>query len=275
MDVEEEVARHYAQSDLDRQGPYGAQRRRQGPPALKTADLAGVDEFHLGWGPQTVAFAERLGLARGMALLDVGSGIGGPARHFAEAHGCRVTGIDLTPAFVALAGELTARTGLAERVRFVEGSALAMPFEAASFDRATLIHVGMNIADKAGVFREVARLLKPGGRFGVFEVMRDGEGELPMPLPWAETAATSFVETPATYRALLEAAGFAVAEERDRSGFVLELAARMRDRIAAEGMPVLGLHLVIGPTAREQMGRLIACLEQGLLAPVEMIATLR
>ena len=102
-------------------------------------------------------------------MLDVGSGIGGPARYFASAYGCDVTGIDLTPAFVELANELTSRTGLADRVRFVQGSALALPFEAGSFDLATMNHVGMNIADKATLFAEVRRVLRPGGRFMIYE----------------------------------------------------------------------------------------------------------
>ena len=273
MDVEQAVARHYTQSDLTGRVLGALSDAGKDLDALDTADLAGVDEFHLGWKPETAEFARRLGLAPGMAVLDVGSGLGGPARHFAEAHGCIVTGIDLTPAFVALAGELTTRTGLADRVRFVEGNALSMPFEDAAFDRATLIHVGMNITDKAGLFREVRRVLRPGGVFGLFEVMRKGDGVLPMPMPWADSDDTSFVETPATYRALLEAAGFGISEEHDRTGFVLDLAAKMRERIAVEGTPILALHLVIGPTARERVGRLISCLEQGQLAPVEMLAT--
>jgi ubiquinone/menaquinone biosynthesis C-methylase UbiE len=273
MDVEAEVARHYTHSDLT--GTVLAALREAGRDleALTTADLAPVDEFHLGWHPQTVAFATRLALPAGARLLDIGSGVGGPARHFAEKHGCTVTGIDLTPAFVAAATELSARAGLAGSTRFVEGSALDLPFEDASFDAATLIHVGMNIADKPRLFAEARRALVPGGTFALFEVMRSGEGPLPMPLPWADDEATSFVETPATYRSLLAAAGFRVTDERDRTDFVRDLAAKMRARIAAEGPPRLGLHVILGPTASERMGRLFACLEQGLLAPVELVAT--
>jgi ubiquinone/menaquinone biosynthesis C-methylase UbiE len=272
MTAEDEVARHYGQSELTRTVLEALRRAGKDPDALSTGDLTSVDEFHTGWGPQTKAFAETLGLAPGMAVLDVGSGVGGPARHFAAVYGCDVTGIDLTPGFVELATELTERTGLAGRARFVVGSALAMPFEAARFDLATMMHVGMNIADKPALFAEVRRVLRPGGRFVIYDLMRAGDAALPMPMPWAETAARSFVETPARYRALLEAAGFEVVGERDWSDFVLKVAGEMRLRFEADGPPVVGLHLLMGPTARELLGRVVACVEAGLLAPTELVA---
>ena len=117
----------------------------------------------------------------------------------AEVFGCSVVGIDVTPDFVNVANALTARVGLAEKVTFQEASALDLPFEDASFDAAVLLHVGMNIADKGRLFSEVRRVLRPGSRFGVYEVMRLQAGEIPMPMPWAETGDVSFVETPETY----------------------------------------------------------------------------
>jgi ubiquinone/menaquinone biosynthesis C-methylase UbiE len=273
MEIESEVARHYTHSDLTSTVLAALRESGRDLDALTTADLAPVDEFHMGWRPQTVDFAARLAFPPGARLLDIGSGVGGPARYFAEKCGCTVTGVDLTPAFVAAATELSARTGLAGRTRFVEGSALALPFEDASFDAALLIHVGMNIADKPRLFAEARRVLVQGGTFAVYDVMRTGDGPLPLPLPWADSEATSFVETPATYHALLAAAGFRVTDERDRSAFVRELTAEMRARIAAEGPPKLGLHVILGPTGAESMGHLFACVDRGLLAPVEIVAT--
>jgi SAM-dependent methyltransferase len=135
MDVEREVARHYAQSELTSTVLDALRRAGKDTDALATADLSGVDEFHTGWRPLTEALARELAPPPGARLLDVGAGIGGPARHFAEAYRCDVTGIDLTPAFVELATDLTARTGLADRVRFVAGSALAMPFPDDAFEQ--------------------------------------------------------------------------------------------------------------------------------------------
>ena len=274
MDVEGEVARHYTQSELTSTVLAALREAGTDTEALATGDLSGVDEFHSGWRPLTEALARELAPPPGTRLLDVGAGIGGPARHFAEAYGCDVTGIDLTPAFVELATELTERTGLADRVRFVTGSALAMPFPDDAFDLATMFHVGMNIADKPTLFAEVARVLRPGGRFVVYDLTRIGDAPLPWPMPWADDAATSFVETPARYRALLEAAGFRVEAERDWSDLVLEAAARMRERLAAEGIPVVGLHLLMGPDGMNRLRKVGECVRDRALAPAQLTAAL-
>jgi ubiquinone/menaquinone biosynthesis C-methylase UbiE len=216
--------------------------------------------------------AKDLGLARGMHVLDVGSGIGGPARFFAETHGCRVTGIDLTEEFVRVAVELTRRCGLSELASFRQASALDLPFDAGTFDAATLIHVGMNIADKARLFENVRRVLKPGALFGVYEAMRAGEGDLPYPMPWAQTIETSFVETPETYRRLLVAAGFKIEREENRREFVLKLAGEMREKAAVHGASPLSQQVLLGPALRDRLANVMRTLERGTIAPVEMIA---
>jgi SAM-dependent methyltransferase len=271
MSIEREVKNDYARPGLEEAILDALRKTGKDPERLSTADLAAIDEFHLGWHQATIEFARSLGLAPGMTVLDIGAGLGGPARYFASAHGCSVTGLDLTPDFVAAAEALTRRTGLTDRVSFVEGSALDMPFPDASFDAASLIHVGMNIEDKARLFAEARRVLRPGGRFGVYDIMRTGDGELPMPMPWASTAATSFLETPDGNRALLEAAGFRPGRARSRGAEVVELFTAMRARQAQHGTRHLGLHLVIGPDAGERIRRLVACVEKGMIAPVEII----
>ena len=80
-------------------------------------------------------------------LVDVGSGIGGPARYLAESLGCRVVGIDLTAEYCRLAEVLTARTGLADKVEFRAADALDLPFGDGEFDAVWNQHVAMNIAD--------------------------------------------------------------------------------------------------------------------------------
>lgn len=272
MDTERQVATHYTHGSLLQAILDAVKQMGKDPERLAAMDLATGDEFHLGWLPATVALAKDLSLASGMHVLDVGSGIGGPARYFAEAHQCHVTGIDLTEEFVQVAAELTRRCGLSDRVSFRQGSALDLPFGAAAFDAATLIHVGMNIADKARLFAEVRGVLKPGALFCVYEVMMAGEGDLPYPMPWAQSAETSFVETPDTYRRLLGAAGFKIEREENRRDFVLDLAREMRAKIEKDGLPALNQHVLIGPEAKVRLGNVMATLATGTIAPIELIA---
>src|ERR1700687_255473 len=118
---------------------------------LEESDLAAVDEFHVGGLEATQELAAHMDLRPGLRLLDVGSGIGGPARYFASEHGCAVTGIDFTQEVVRVATSFAPRTNLHRLVEFRQGSALQLPSAPATFDRAYMIHVGMNIADKPGI----------------------------------------------------------------------------------------------------------------------------
>ncbi|HTR14591.1 MAG TPA: class I SAM-dependent methyltransferase [Roseiarcus sp.] len=209
----------------------------------------------------------------GLRLLDVGSGLGGASRYFAHERGCQVTGIDLTEEYVRAAEAFAKRVGLESQVSYQRGSALDLPFAAQSFDGAYMLHVGMNIQDKARLFAEVHRALKPGGVFGIYDVMREsGEGDLSFPVPWASSPATSFVESAVAYRRLLERAGFAVQKERSRREFAIEFLRQMRARAAQEGgPPPLGLHILMGASAPQKVAIMIDNLERGMIAPTEII----
>jgi MPBQ/MSBQ methyltransferase len=211
-------------------------------------------------------------LRAGMRLLDVGSGIGGPARYFAGEHGCKVTGIDLTEEFVRVAGSLTRRTKLDGLAEFRQGSALEMPFSAGEFDGAYMIHVGMNVADKAGIFREVRRVLKAGGLFTVFDILKAGEGAIRYPVPWALSEETSFVGTKKDYRDALQNAGFQIAQERGRGAFSIEFTERMIARLAQGGPPALGLHLLLGEKAPIMIKNVLAMMKDEVLEPIELYA---
>jgi ubiquinone/menaquinone biosynthesis C-methylase UbiE len=211
-------------------------------------------------------------LRPGLRLLDIGSGIGGPARYFAAEHGCRVTGIDLTEEFVLVARSLTRRTGLDQAAEFVQGSALATQFEAGTFDRAYTIHVCMNIADKPALFQEVRRVLKPDGLFAIFDLMRTREGAMRYPVPWAPSEETSFVANVKEYREALAQAGFQVVGERHRGAFALEFTKRTMARVAQDGPPVLGLHLLMGEQTKLLLANVVAMIQEGILEPIELFA---
>lgn len=178
--------------------------------ALTPDALAPAEDFHTLGRLATVALAEAAGVTEGDRVVDLGSGIGGPARYLAHAHGCRVDGIDLTPEFQGVAQDLTRRVGLDDRARFHVGDATATPFEDGTFDVAWSQHVAMNIEDKAGLYREARRLVRPGGRLALFDIMAGPVQPLTFPVPWADTADLSFLVPPDEVRSLVEAAGFAV-----------------------------------------------------------------
>ncbi len=272
MSVNDQIARHYTSGNLLERIRAALTEMGIDPDRPALDDLKPVDEFHIGGTGATRGLLAQMKLGAGQHLLDLGSGLGGPARLIASETGARVTGIDLTPEFVDTANALSAMTGMSERTRFVQGSALDLPFEPASFDAATLIHVGMNLPDKDALFAGVARVLKPGGVFMVYDVMRTGPGDLIYPVPWAQTAATDFSASPEAYRAAAVAADLACAPERSRRAHALEFFAAQRAAMeASSGPPPLGIHLLTGPTGRQKVLNMIASIEAGRIAPVEIL----
>ncbi|MGH3782992.1 MAG: SAM-dependent methyltransferase, partial [Pseudonocardiaceae bacterium] len=266
------IAEYYSQGELGRKILKALTMLGADPEHLDPDQLAPVDEFHIGGRRATVELLDQLDLRPGLRVLDVGSGLGGTARYLAQRHGVEVTGVDLTPEYVQVATSLTRRTGLADLVQFRQGSATTLSFPDDSFDRVCMLHVGMNIADKAALFAEIRRVLVVGGGFGVYDLMRVGPGEVTYPVPWASSSATSFLVAPQGYRELLARAGLPVRAERDRRGFGIQILREIRDRVAQEGPPTLGLHLVMAPDPALKIANMLDSLERAMLAPTEMIS---
>jgi MPBQ/MSBQ methyltransferase len=265
MDVSSIVRGHYGEPDIEQPILSALAGAGRDVTALRVEDLAPVDELHAGGLAATRHLLDRLDLDAQCRLLDVGCGIGGPARAAAGLGSCRVTGVDLTPEFVAAATALTARVGLAERATFQVVPDGALPFDDGSFDRAMMVHVGMNVPDKAALFAQIRRVLAPGGLFAVFDQMRVGDGAVPYPMPWADDERSSFLETIVAYRSHLEAAGLVVEG--------------CEDRTASDGGPPppgsdprLGPQVVFGPGFRERIENNLAATAAGLLAPVLIVA---
>ena len=272
MTLETSVTEHYGGGDLLAAIRTGLASLGLSPETVSVEDLAPVDEFHIGGRAATTELCDRLGVTSGSEVLDIGCGIGGAARFVASSFGCEVTGIDLSPSYVAAATTMTEWTGLGDRVRFEVGSALDMPFDDGAFDRALLLHVGMNIPDKAALFTEVHRVLRPGGRLGLYDIMRVSAGEISYPVPWASDASHSFVEEVTAYRSALETAGLVVTAERDRAGLAMDFFAALRARTAeAGGPPPLGLHVIMGSEAPGKIANMVEAVGAGFLAPVEVI----
>lgn len=271
---EHAVARHYAALDLTARIFKALEAAGLDPDRLRPEDLAPVDEFHTGGRPATIHAVAKMGLAKDQHVLDAGCGLGGAARYIASEIGCRATGVDLMLEYVAAARILTGKTGLASLVDYRQANALAMPFADKTFDAAISLHAAMNIKDRAGLYREIARVLKDGAVFCIYDVMRGKREGLQFPLPWATTPATSHLTTPEDMQALLSDSGFETEEIEDRTAFGIGFF-RQRLAAAADGFPPLGLRLLMGGNTREKFQNLLTGLENGCVAPVVMIARRR
>jgi ubiquinone/menaquinone biosynthesis C-methylase UbiE len=181
--------------------------------------LDNLDQFHLGGPDATGLLIDSLAVTEGDRILDIGSGFGGPARQIARRTGNHVTGIDITPAYVAAARELTARAGLGQLVEFrVTDIARFAPDPL--FQAAITMHVQMNIQDKAAWFGHAARCLAPGARLAVWEVCQPGQADLPWPMPWSLDGTDSFVATAGALRASIEQGGFSATEWTNETAWV-------------------------------------------------------
>lgn len=175
-----------------------------------------LDQFHVGGFKATQEFINRIKIPAGSRVLDLGSGLGGPARFCAATHQCTVTGIDLTEQFVEDANAISKACGLEHQTKFVQGDATQLPFGDGAFDVVYTQHVAMNIPEKARLYQEAFRVLKAGGNFALYDIIR-GENTEPVlyPAPWAKTAETSFPESVETYQRLLGEAGFKISTTLD------------------------------------------------------------
>ena len=225
--------------------------------------FAGADEFHIGGRKGSEYVAKALDLKSGQRLLDIGSGIGGPARFIANTLGVIVEGIDLTPEFVEAAVEITEMVGMTEQVSFQVGSATSIPFNDHTFDASTMLHVGMNIPDKGLLFSEMARVTKPDGSIVVYDVMRTGEDDLVFPMPWSSSSEYSFVDTVDAYVKAAENAGLELLTVDDHA----EMALSFFSNPPSEPPPVNLGHLM-GTGMPEMVANAGNAIKSGTISPV-------
>lgn len=274
MDYSEKLSDHYHHGNLLSSIQAGLEKQGIQPQNASVENLGPVDEFHIGGRQASVHFLDQLAIAGSQAFLDIGCGLGGSARFAAKQYGAEITGIDLTPEYVETGQVLCDWVGLSDRIKLHHGSALSLPFADASFDGAFMMHVGMNIQDKAALFVEAARVLKPGAKFGIYDIMKTNDEDLVYPVPWATTSETSWLAEPQEYRKALESNGFHVTTQNDRRDFATDFFKKMKAASdAGNGPPPLGLHVLMQQSTAEKIPNMVANLMAGRISPVEMIAT--
>jgi len=270
------VAAHYGRGDLLARLDAALADDGADPARPTIESLAPYDQFHGRGLEATVEAAAMMQAAPGDHLLDVGSGIGGPARWVARRFRCKVTGIDLTPEFCDVARHLTRRLGMDDRVAFEVGDALAMPFPDDTFDGAWSMNVSMNVADKGALYREIRRVLRPGAWLVLSEIAKGAGADVDYPTPWAAGPATSFLSTPDETRRGLSSAGFDVIRLHESRDEALAFAARSREIVARGGKPPhRAVMLIHGDAAKPATANAARGLADGRIVPIEVLARKR
>ena len=269
----ENVSAHYTHGNLLNAVRTGIEQLGKTPNSITIEDLAPVDEFHIGGRQASEDFLDQLNFSAEDHVIDIGCGLAGTSRFVAKRYNSRVTGIDLTTEYIETGEVLCTWVGLNDLITLHQGSALSMSFDDGVFDGGYMIHVGMNIKDKMGLYKEIYRVLRPGATFGVYDVMQVEDGELVYPVPWATTSNESEIASPELYKQALQEAGFSVITERNRHDFAITFFEQLRKNSTnTSGPPPLGLHIIMGDNASTKVQNMIENVSAGLIAPVELIA---
>lgn len=270
--LNEDIKQHYTRSDLGNAILTVLASAGKDINNLKPEDLAPIDEFHIRGREATLELARAAGLDGSKHVLDVGSGIGGPSRCIAREFGCRVTGVDLTDEYCRVATMLAERVGLSHLVSYRQGDALSLPFSDGVFDVVWTQHVAMNIPDKATLYREMYRVLKPGGTLAIYDILAGPTGLVLFPVPWARSAETSFLVAPQDLRALLEASGFRISSWEDTTAAAQEWFTSLARKIQQSGLPPLGFHVLLGSDFQVMAQNQRRNLEEGRIVLVQVVA---
>lgn len=214
--------------------------------ALTPRDIEPIDEFHIRGRAATLELAHRLKIPAGASVLDVGSGLGGPARTIAAEFDCHVTGVDITQEFCEAARAMSCWVGLSDRVTFMKGDATALALRPAGFDVAITIHAAMNIEHKHAMYAGIHKAIRPGGRLGIYDVVQGDGGPVVFPVPWAGDSSISHLATPAQMRHLLDHAGFCIEAEIDSTESSADWFMERFDRLSTSGLSGLGSHVFLG-----------------------------
>lgn len=257
------IADHWGKGDVYGRIVAALEKMSKPLDAVTMEDLAPVDHFHARGLPATVELADRLPVKAGQHILDIGCGLGGPARYMARRFQCKVSGIDITGPFVEAANKLTTLLRMQDQVQIRLGDGQRLPYADASFDGAYAQHVTMNVSDRAGFFGEAYRVLKSGAFFALTEHGLGPKGDPYHPVPWSEDGSGAYLITPAETRACPFQAGFVDIVMED-TGAKYVAAYKARIAMAERGeVPPLGIHILMGGNAPEKTHNSARNIEEG------------
>ncbi len=271
MTNENAIAHHWGQGDVYDLIISALEKASKPLNGLTVDDLAPVDHFHARGFQATVELGDRLPVKDRQHVLDIGCGLGGPARYFARRFQCRVTGIDITRPFVEAGNKLTRLLGMQDQVTVQHGDGQRLPYEDGVFDGAYAQHVTMNVPDRPRFFAEAYRVLKPGAFFGLTEHGLGPAGSPNYPLPWSEDGGGAHLVPPSETQALLGSAGFEEIRLENTGARYLEAYKKVIEVAEIGPLPPLGLHILMGDSAVQKVRNAARNIEEGRTRPVQVV----
>jgi ubiquinone/menaquinone biosynthesis C-methylase UbiE len=265
------IADHWGTGDVYARIVEAMRAASLSPDTVTVEQLAPVDHFHARGFQATVELADVLPIRAGQHIVDIGCGVGGPARYLAKRFGCRVSGVDITAPFVEAANKLTALLKMQDLVEVKLGDGQQLPFADGMFDGGYAQHVTMNVPDRARFFAEAYRVLRPGAFFALTEHGLGPQGSPHYPVPWSEDGSGSHLVTPAQTVAYLNAAGFVDVKVEDTAAKYIAGYRRAMELAAQGVLPSFGIQILMGPTAPAKTRNAARNIEEGRTLPIQVI----
>ncbi len=238
---------------------------------LNIEDLFPIDQYHARGIAATIDLGKRMPISKNQKILDIGCGLGGPARYYAKEFKCFITGIDITPSFIEIGNEFNKLTSMSNNVHLLVGNGEILDFKNETFDGAYSQHVTMNISDRKKFFSEAFRVLKKGSFFAFTEHGLGPEGDPIFPLPWANSSEMSFLLPPETTISILKDVGFSdikIIETADKyiSSYEKLIGLKPKNK-----KPILGIHVIGGNSMNERSTNSMQSIKDNRTLPFEIV----
>lgn len=263
-DLNQHIENHYLKEGLYEDILLRLKQQDIALDAVQRSDLAGADEFHVRGAAVSKELANSINL-QGLDILDVGCGLGGPCRMLAEEYNCKTTGIDLSHEYIRTAKKLSELVQLKDQTTFIQGDATKLPFKDASYDVVWTQHVQMNIPDKARFYAEIQRVLKTGGHFLFYDILKVGEGVVTYPMPWASNSSYSFLFKIEEMETYLRELGLEKIQTTNQTQAGIDFFDALVARLKEQGPPKMGLNVLMGASTQPKLMNLLSHLKSGTL----------